>query len=58
MISGIIKVQVSVISRSVRLRLISLTETLIISVITKTEYSNCFIMCGLLTKCEVKMAGY
>ena len=35
MISGIIKVEVSVISRSRRLRLITLTETLIISDITK-----------------------
>ena len=43
MISGIIKVEVSVISRSRRLRLITLTETLIISDITKTECNNCFI---------------
>ena len=38
MISGIIKVEVSVISR--RLRLITLTETLIVSDITKTESNN------------------
>ena len=44
MISGIIKVEVSVISRSRRLRLITLTETLIIPDITKTEYNNCFII--------------
>ena len=37
MISGIIKVEVSVISRSRRLRLITITETLIIPDITKTE---------------------
>ena len=43
MISGIIKVEVSVISRSRRLRLITLTETLIIPDITKTE-SNSFII--------------
>ena len=43
MISGIIKVEVSVISRNRRLRLITLTETLIIPDITKTESSNCFI---------------
>ena len=43
MISGIIKVEVSVISRSRRLRLITLTETLIIPDITKTESTNCFI---------------
>ena len=44
MISGIIKVEVSVISRSRRLRLITLTETLIIPDIAKTESNNCFII--------------
>ena len=44
MISGIIKVEVSVISRSLRLRLITLTETLIIPDITNTESNNCFII--------------
>ena len=43
-ISGIIKVEVSVISRSRRLRLITLTEILIIPDITKTESNNCFII--------------
>ena len=43
-ISGIIKVEVSVISQSRRLRLITLTETLIIPDITKTESNNCFII--------------
>ena len=43
-ISGIIKVEVSVISRSRRLRLITLTEILIIPDITKAESNNCFIM--------------
>ena len=43
-ISGIIKVEVSVMSRSRRLRLITLTETLIILDITKTESNNCFII--------------
>ena len=43
-ISGIIKVKVSVISRSRRLRLITLTETLIIPDIKKTESNNCFII--------------
>ena len=43
-ISGIIKVEVSVISLSRRLRLITLTETLIIPDITKTESNNCFII--------------
>ena len=38
-ISGIIKVEVSVISR-----LITLTSTLIIPEITKTESHNCFII--------------
>ena len=37
MISGIIKVEVSVISRSRRLRLITLTETLIIKDVSETE---------------------
>ena len=43
-ISGIIKVKVSVISRSRRLRLITLTEILIIPNITKTESNYCFII--------------
>ena len=43
-ISGIIKVEVSVISGSLRLRLITLTEILIIPDITKTESNNCFII--------------
>ena len=42
--SGIIKVEVSVISRSRRLRLITLTETLIIPDITKTESNSCWII--------------
>ena len=41
-ISGIIKVEVSVISRS--RRLITLTETLIIPDVTKTESNNCLII--------------
>ena len=41
-ISRIIKVEAGVISR--RLRLITLTETLIILDITKTESNNCFII--------------
>ena len=43
-ISGIIKVEVSVISRSRRLRLITLTEILIIPDITKTESNHSFII--------------
>ena len=42
MISGIIKVRVSVISQSQRLRLITPTKILIIPDITKTESNNCF----------------
>ena len=42
MISRIIKVEVMVISQSRRLRLITLTETLIILDITKTESNNTF----------------
>ena len=51
-ISGIIKAEVSVISRSRRLRLITLTETLIIPDITKTSSNNCFyyIDTGVLLK--------
>ena len=48
MISRIIKVEVSVISRSRMLRLITLTETLIIPDITKTESNNCFIIQAIL----------
>ena len=46
MISRIIKVEVRVISRSRRLRLITLTEseTMIILDLTKTESNNCFIV--------------
>ena len=44
MISRIIEVEVGVISRSRRLRLITLTETSIILNITKTESNNCFII--------------
>ena len=42
-ISRIIEVEVGVISRSRRLRLITLTETSILN-ITKTESNNCFII--------------
>ena len=44
MISRIIKVEVRVISRSRRLRLITLTETLIILDITKTSSNNCLLL--------------
>ena len=43
-ISGIIKVEVSVISRSRRLRLITRTQTLIFPDIKKTSVNNCFII--------------
>ena len=43
-ISRIIKVEVRVISRSRRLGLITLIETLIILDITKTESNNCFVI--------------
>ena len=42
--SRIIKVEIGVISGSRRLRLITLTKTLIILDITKTESNNCFII--------------
>ena len=52
-ISRIIKVKVRVISRSRRLRLITLNDTLIILDITKTECNNCFIIqCTLNEKKE------
>ena len=43
-ISRIIEVEVGVISRSRRLRLITLTKTSIVLDITKTESNNCFII--------------
>ena len=43
-IASIIKVEVRVISRSRTLRLITLTETLIILDITKTDSNHCFII--------------
>ena len=43
-ISGIIKVEVTVINQSRRLRLMTVTETLIILDIAKTESNNCFII--------------
>ena len=43
-ISRIIKVEVGIISRSRRMRLITPTETLIILDITKAESNNCFIV--------------
>ena len=42
-ISGIIKVEVSAVSRSRRLSLITLTETLLIPGIEEAESNNCFI---------------
>ena len=44
MISGIIKVEASVIGRGRRPRLITLAETLIIPDITKTKFNYCFII--------------
>ena len=41
------KVEVGVISQSRRLRLITLTKTLIIQGITKTDSNNCFIIHNL-----------
>ena len=49
-IPGIIKVEVSV-----RLRLIKLTETLIIPDITKTESNNCFIIQAILTSLSANL---
>ena len=47
-ISGIIKVSISVISLGLRLRLITLTSTLIIPDITKTSSNNCLELILLL----------
>ena len=44
MISGIINVEASIISRGRRPRVITLAETLIIPDITKTEFNYCFII--------------
>ena len=43
MISGIINVEVSAVSRSRRLRLITLIESLIYPDITATESNNCLV---------------
>ena len=53
-ISRIIKVEVGVISRRLRLRLITLTETLIILDITETVSSNCFIIHKTEKEMEVR----
>ena len=50
MISGIIKVEVSVISQSPRLRLLTLTKTLIILDITKTESNNNIVLLHIVLK--------
>ena len=52
-ISEIIKVLVSVISLSLRLRLITLTSTLIIPDITKTSSNNC-IVCQPITTLQIE----
>ena len=43
-ISRIIKVEIRVTTRSRRLKLITLAETLIMLDVTKTSYNNCFII--------------
>ena len=53
-ISRIIKVEVRVISRSHRLRLITLSETLIILDITKTSSNNCLLTSGLYIKNKLR----
>ena len=58
-ISGIIKVSVSVISLSLRLWLITLTSTLIIPDITKTSSNNCLLKEILLPDVIIfQMAAY
>ena len=57
MISGIIKVEVSVQDLpSRRQRLITLTDTLIIPDIIKTESNNCFIHCFEITNNKYTVA--
>ena len=51
-ISGIIKVSVSVISISLRFRLITLSSTLINPDITKTSSNNCLIYVGFYKSCK------
>ena len=53
-ISGIIKVSVSVISLSLQLRLITLTSTLIIPDITKTSSNNCLLSSFILTQNQTR----
>ena len=56
-ISRVIKVEVRVISRSLKLRLITFTEILIILDITKTESNNCCFFASLLTGSDTKRAN-
>ena len=56
-ISSIIRVEVGVISRRRRLRLITLTETLIILDVTKTESNNCFIIHSTKKKMVTTASG-
>ena len=56
-ISRIIKVEVGIISRNRRLRLITLTKTLIILDITKTESNNCFIIHSTKKKMVTTVSG-
>ena len=57
MISRIVKVEVRVISRSRRLRLITLTETLIILDSAKTESHNCFLIHSTKKKMVTTVSG-
>ena len=57
MISRIIKVEVRVISRSRRLRLITLTETLIILDSAKTSCNNCFLIHSTKKKIVTTVSG-
>ena len=53
----VIKVDVGVINRSRRLRLITLTEALIILDTTKTQFNNCFIIHGTKKKMVTTASG-
>ena len=51
------KVEVGVISQSWRLRLVALTETLIILDITKTESNNIIVLLYIYKKMVTTMSG-
>ena len=55
MVSEIIKVEASVISRGRKPRLIALAETLITLDITKTEFNYCFLIHCCMENIQIKL---